>query len=227
MSKPTKTELRTVLASYMGARGLPTCVRLILIMICVSSGGLRQSNALYSQDVDLIVMTNSHTTEVLKNMLELGGGGDFYTRASKKVGATYRILYCKIPSLYATRYNRSTKVDILIPGIMSIPLLSTTAIVRIDGLPALPFFALLMLKVQGWSDHRKSDRSDYRLKQYQDVNDIDELLVIGQQGGKKFLSEVGQLPKDFLDVGYRLLGEYVTARGGHASWEVLGFEFSS
>jgi len=222
MSHPTKQEFRAIARKAVDIfqrNGLTTC--LFGGAACEMYGCTRTPN-----DVDLIVMTTSHTTESLKNILVLGGGGDFYLRPSKKIGATYKILYCKIPSSFSTsHYSRSSKVDILIPGILNIPLLSSTVIVRIDGLPVLPFFALLMLKVQGWSDHRKSDRSDYRLKQHQDVADVNQLLALGQRRGEDLHLSLSQLPLSFQEIGLQVVAEYVNIKGRRAVWENLGFEF--
>lgn len=173
-------------------------------------------------------MTNSYTTEYLKSLLVRDSTAEFYTRPSKKIGATYRLLFCRLPQTIFQTIRRSCKVDILIPGIMNIPSVPSSRILRSsDGLPVLPFFVLLMLKVQGWSDHRKSDRSDYRAKQHQDVQDIGELLSIGKQRKEDWRKASGWVPQEFSQHGCALISEYVAARGGKASWEELGFEFVS
>ena len=164
-------------------------------------------------------MTTSHSTELLKNML-VSGGNDFYTRPSKTIGATYRLLFCRLPSLYI---RRSCKVDVLIPGIMNIPHLPAARIVRNDGLPVLPFLVLLILKVQGWWDHRNSDRSDYRAKQHQDSSDVDAMLAIGKRRGEDFSLLRTWLSDDFTRHGQKIILEYIAMHGRREMWEVLGF----
>ncbi|TCD70778.1 hypothetical protein EIP91_001809 [Steccherinum ochraceum] len=215
----SKSEIRQIAqkaVTIFESAGLTCC--LFGGAACELNGCSRTPN-----DVDLIVMTSSYTTETLKNTLVAGGGGDFYTRPSKMIGATYRLLFCRIPtsSLFA---HKSCKVDILIPGIMNLPMLPTSSFVRIDNLPVLPFSALLLMKVQGWSDHRKSERSDYRLKQHQDAKDVNELLAIGKERGERLTPET--LPSDFWLAGMKLIVEYVNVKGGRMSWEELGLQFS-
>ena len=46
----------------------------------------------------------------------------------------------------------SSKVDILLPGVMHLPALPTSMITRISSLPLVPFPVLLLQKLQGWAD---------------------------------------------------------------------------
>ena len=95
------------------------------------------------------------------------GEGKFYTMPSVDPSATYRKLYYRLPAPEG-RF-RSCKVDILVPGTLSIPKLSRRRIERIRGIPVLPFCVLLILKIQGWRDHGKSLRLDQQAKHELDV----------------------------------------------------------
>ncbi|KAH8094710.1 hypothetical protein BXZ70DRAFT_355039 [Cristinia sonorae] len=151
------------------AQGLSSC-------LCGGTGcalyGMKNRSP---NDVDIVVMTYAHDTEELKRILVLHSPRSFQLRPSRKRGATYKILY------YTFHSYKSCKVDILIPGIMNIPDIPSRRIPIIDGLPAMTFMPLLLLKLQAWDDHRKSERIDYRMKQHTDARDIQELLKIARE----------------------------------------------
>lgn len=145
------------------------------------------------------MLTNSHTTDSLKSML-VRTDPDFYLRPSRKIGATYKILYCRVGIM------RSCKVDILTPGIMNIPPVPSPAQNRLtflSGIPVMPFIPLLLLKLQAWQDHRESTRSDYNMKQHTDVRDIQQLLKIGVRKGFQLRDASGWIGGSFLADGQR------------------------
>lgn len=172
------------------------------------------------QDVDIIVMTASFAQEELKQLLVQHPGSDFLLRPSRRIGATYTIVYCDLGD------ERFCKLDVLIPGILNIPSISSDRIVHIDGLPVLPFMALLLMKLQGWSDHRASGRSDMWEKQYVDVRDINQMLGIAASRGENVNNETW-LPKDFLDVARQRVVRFVEHFRQPARWERVGFEVAS
>lgn len=127
----------------------------------------------------------------------------------KTIGATYKILFCKLSGVRCSR-----KVDILIPGVLNIPLLPDTRLSTIDSIPILPLTVLLILKVRDWSFYAKSNRADVRTKQSHDIRDIDKLLVIGKNKGEDFSEAFGWLPQDFMSHAKKLIVEYVNVMSG-------------
>ena len=120
--------------------------------------------------------------------------------------------------------KRSCKVDVLVPGILNIPFVPTQHIVSLEDLPVMPLIALLLLKLQGWEDHRLSGRSDMQQKQYVDVRDIQQLLQIAAQRGET-VSDMTWLPHDFVDAGQKRLNRFLGNFRPTSShlWEIIGF----
>ena len=170
-------------------------------------------------------MTSRYDTEFLKNYLTRQDS-TFYTRAPKTPGATYRVLFAHLKPTYLSS-RRSCKVDILIPGILGIPKVPAERVRTIAGLPVMPMVPQLLLKVQGWSDHRASHRQDMQLKQYVDVGDIDELLAIAvAEGADVRAPENKWLPGSMTGVAPTRIWSY-TLRGSAKSkeqWKAIGFE---
>lgn len=164
----------------------------------------------------MIVMSNQYTPEVLKQLLVDNGKG-FYKRASKKIGATYTVLYCRLSG-----YRRSCKVDILIPGVLNIPLVDSWRIQHIDGLPVLPLFALLLMKLQGWVDHRASSRSDMQAKQYVDLRDLAQLVTIASNNGEH-IDNAQWLPESFLELAKQRVEDLIEATRQPTNWRRIGF----
>lgn len=179
-------------------------------------------NSRTPNDVDIVVMTNLYTTEYIKNMISRNPG--FYLRPSKKPGETYKVLYYRLqPNLLYDR--RSCKVDILIPGIMNIPHISSDRLVWKNTLPVLPILVLLLLKLQGWSDHRASTRSDMQQKQYVDIRDINQLVATAARSGEH-ISQAFWLPDTFLARGREHLSMYlrIVRPAVTTPWIEIGFD---
>jgi hypothetical protein len=173
----------------------------------------------------MVVATTMYTTEELKQLITRGDPSTFYLRPAKTPGATYKVLWAKLrPNLVYSR--RSCKVDILIPGTLNIPFVPPSLVPMIDELPVMPIISLLLLKLQGWEDHRNSTRSDMQHKQYMDIRDINQLLQIASQREARLEDELGWLPQEFVDTGRERLARYLqTIRPMHASrWAEIGFE---
>jgi hypothetical protein len=83
---------------------------------------------------------------------------------------------------------------------MNIPRIPSERIEHINGLPVMPFIPLLLLKMQAWEDHGEAAQLHLRLKQYDDVRDIKELLRI-QVAKERTKSHVGWLAEDFVNKG--------------------------
>ncbi|OBZ77050.1 hypothetical protein A0H81_02983 [Grifola frondosa] len=98
------------------------------------------------------------------------------------------------------RQRRACKVDILIPGVLNIPHVPDGQEDVINNLPVMPIMPLLLLKLQGWSDHRASPRADMQEKQYVDVEDIKELLAIAcELEQDAYQANLMWIPVEFLD----------------------------
>jgi len=210
---PTAQEIRTVArksVALLAEQGLSSC--LFGSSGCSLYGCTRKPN-----DVDIIVMTTEYSTEELKELIAVQPNTRFYLRGSKTVGATYKVLF------YSLGKKRSCKVDVLIPGVLNIPYISPDRIVHIDGLPVLPFIPLLLLKLQGWSDHRASAREDMRQKQYIDIRDLQQLLTIAAQKGEN-VGDVDQwLPASFMFAGRERIRRFVETYRQPEGWERIGF----
>ncbi|THH27671.1 hypothetical protein EUX98_g6512 [Antrodiella citrinella] len=174
------------------------------------------------QDVDLVVLTRSYDTEQLKHMLS-ARSTKFVLRPSRKRGATYKLLY------YQSVLFGSCKVDILIPGILHIPDIPPTRVVRTNELPVMPFMPLLLLKLQAWEHHRESVRWDYQDKQWVDIADIGKLLRIAQSRGEH-KSLVNWLSTDFIKMAEARVRRFVRAVPTYSAtpsadlWQRVGFE---
>jgi hypothetical protein len=166
-------------------------------------------------DVDIVVLDSTSTAEEIKRRL-VSVNPSFFLVSSTNPRNTYKILWY---NLGAQSYppSHACKVDILMPGgDLNIPSIPNQFINYCDlhgyGLvPVMPFIPLLLLKLQGWSDHRKSYRVDLRQKQYMDVCDINELLQLAVRDHKVDVRKGGWLPSSFVEMGKLRAGAFVTA----------------
>ncbi|KAI0658186.1 hypothetical protein C8Q70DRAFT_918106 [Cubamyces menziesii] len=178
-------------------------------------------------DIDLVVLTNLYGQETLKSML-VAADSSFYLVPSRNPRATYKVLWYR----NAATFSLSWKVDILLPGIMNIPNVPRDRIVSKSPhhIPLMPLMPHLLLKLQAWSDHRASHRSDQRFKQYTDVRDIDQLLDIALRRREHIRSaSLDWLPQSMITAAITRLRSFVVhAYGGDreraAKWRRLGFD---
>ncbi|KAF8813129.1 hypothetical protein BYT27DRAFT_7181711 [Phlegmacium glaucopus] len=77
----------------------------------------------------------------------------------------------------------SSKVDILLPGVMNLPALPTSILAQRSYLPLVPFPVLLLHKLQGWADHCAAKEARYRRKISVDVRDLEWCLNSGAMHG--------------------------------------------
>ncbi|PPR08024.1 hypothetical protein CVT24_010882 [Panaeolus cyanescens] len=107
----------------------------------------------------------------LKSLILSLNPRNFYLKLPRDPTAPYRILY------YRRAYQGvECKIDVLVPGIMHLPLIPPGREKRIDDIPCVPFALLLAHKLQGWDDHRKAEEAFQRRKQEQDAGDVKKLL---------------------------------------------------
>ncbi|KAI0783238.1 hypothetical protein C8Q75DRAFT_726389 [Abortiporus biennis] len=219
-TNPTAAEIREVASKAVkifSSNGLISC-------LCGGAGCSTYGVERIPSDVDIIVMNSQYTQEELKTLL-VRSNPTFYTRAPKTIGATYRVLFYRLPP-GVFRY-RSCKVDILLPGIMNIPFTPSHRIVYFSDVPVLPLIPLLLLKLQAWSDHRASTRAYFQMKQYTDVRDIAKLISIAVQRREHLDNEIDWLPATFVAAARERLTRYFIIvdpdREIRRGWSIIGF----
>ncbi|KAH8094705.1 hypothetical protein BXZ70DRAFT_354824 [Cristinia sonorae] len=181
---------------------------------CTLYGTTRTPN-----DVDILVLSTQYHTESLKQYIA-GQSSNFFLRDSQKIGATYKILYCRIGSA------QECKVDILTPGILNIPHIPTNRLLFSDKLPVMPIIPLLLLKLQTWANHCDSDMPGKRAKVPYDVQDVDQLLGIAISRDDEQMSQAATwLPAAFIQAGrnhaVRYLQESSTSKTAN-DWRSIG-----
>ncbi|KAF8057075.1 hypothetical protein FPV67DRAFT_1431039 [Lyophyllum atratum] len=167
------------------AHGFPSAI--FGSMACKLYGNGRIPN-----DVDLLVLPPpAHTLEglpptqeTLKDLLVASAPSQFVLKPARDPDATYRVLwFLPTPNAKPTPH-KATKVDILLPGVMHLPALSTARVFwrgpdPETRLPVFPFSVLLLQKLQGWDDHRKAEEERYLAKVDVDVTDLEWMLGMG------------------------------------------------
>ncbi|KAI0325837.1 hypothetical protein GY45DRAFT_1329788 [Cubamyces sp. BRFM 1775] len=174
-------------------------------------------------DIDLVVFTNQYDAEELKEIL-VEEDSDFYLVPSRNPRASYSVLWCRLRS--SGRRRRKCKVDILVPPTLNIPNVPGRRIKIISDLPVMPLIPLLLLKLQGWYDHRESHREDMQEKQYVDVDDISELLQIAIDRGQDVRQDnLGWLPERMREDAQGHVWDFVEEYPNMAdNWTMVGFD---
>lgn len=172
--------------------------------------------------MDLVVFTDEDP-EYLKQILT-SEEDNFFVVASSSPNADYKVLWYSLTT-FPEEPERVCKVDILTPGErLDIPDVPSDQIEYINRLPVMPLVPLLMLKLQGWSHHRDSDRPDMRDKQHVDVEDIEELLAISCDHDTT-ISSLGWLSNELIDAAQERVYDYVEEfRESALYWQSLGFQ---
>jgi hypothetical protein len=150
----------------------------------------------------------------------------YYLGQSKIPGANYQILYCRLPG-WATDKTRRVKVDILVPpSPLNLPAISASERCFIREIPVMPIFDLLVMKTQGWRDHRDSKRRDFRDKELNDVSDIIALLKRARYEKVSYLDEADKSrhSQEFISRARTLVNRFVRARGRIRQWRAIGFD---
>jgi hypothetical protein len=109
--------------------------------------------------------------------------------------------------------------------IPSVPL-SRITYTRIPGVPVMPLLAVLLLKLQGWTDHRDSEREDFQEKQFMDVDDIKETLsILRRVFPKETLKSESWMPSSFVNAAKWRVDEFVEAFPDTTEhWWFIGFD---
>jgi hypothetical protein len=173
-------------------------------------------------DIDIVVL-NGSDAEDIKAYLH-GANDRFSLVDSDNPRNTYKKLYYNI----SWRTGLQCKVDILTPGPeggLNIPKIPIRHVKYMGdpGIPVMPFLPLLILKVQGWYDHRRAARQDLRQKVPQDVQDITELLSMADRSDR--LRHFDWLDDGFIELAYTIIEDFCKKKPGSvASWNFLEFE---
>jgi len=199
--RPTKSEIEK--AAHATVTGLETCgfstCCLVGSAACMTYGMTRVPN-----DIDIVVLNTNSTQEEIKRRL-VSVDPLFFLIPSTNPRNTYKVLWYNLHPR-SSFPSHACKVDILIPGILNIPAvpkqLVTSSHIKGHGLvPVMPFIVMLLLKLQGWSDHRGSRWVNLQIKQYVDARDINELLQMVVRDGKFDVRKEGWLPASFVRDG--------------------------
>jgi hypothetical protein len=148
----------------------------------------------------------------------------YYLEQSRKRGATHQILYCRLPG-WASDETRRVKVDILVPPTINLPTSIASETYHISNIPVMPIFDLLVMKTQGWRDHRVSFRPDFRAKASADVSDIFALLESAKRQNVSYVDEAnkGRHSPEFMRHARTLVTKFVRIYGRPRPWRALGF----
>jgi len=185
-------------------------------------------------DLDILFLDTTDDEETIKRRL-VARNSSFYLVPSKKIGATYKVLWYdryRYGSLGVTKASAtSIKVDILRPPTMDIPAFDKRYITPIQApsrsitLPTAPLSLVLLLKLQAWSQHRTATEYYFSKEQYKDQRDLDCLVPIAARKGiqpkndaflpARFIAKAEQHIKQFLAV----YSESLTRAG----WVTMGF----
>jgi hypothetical protein len=133
------------------------------------------------------------------------------------------VLFCRLPGYRKER--RRVKVDILVPlkPRLWIPKILSEDTRLINNIPVMPLFDLLVMKMQGWRDHRASRREDSPAKVKADVTDIHALLVQARLRRISYRDEYRFHTRGFMNRARRLALGFMEICGGEREFQTLGF----
>ncbi|KAK0244927.1 hypothetical protein EDD85DRAFT_759753 [Armillaria nabsnona] len=133
-------------------------------------------NGRLPNDVDILISSHFCDPELLKELIVTTNPNCFYLVDAKTPGATWEVLWYRDRGPDG-KFDK-TKVDILTPGVLHLPMIFSEAIVEKQGLPVVPMSILLLHKLQGWRDNMESSEMRLWSKHDADVGDICSLLRI-------------------------------------------------
>ncbi|KAI9449166.1 hypothetical protein BJY52DRAFT_1308480 [Lactarius psammicola] len=176
-------------------------------------------------DIDIVVRYDGDPFSAAERIKEIIADEDdrYFLKPSRQRNATHKILICRLPGWHA--YGRSIKVDILVPPKLNLPKIDSFETPVISRIPVMPLFDLLVMKTQGWSDHRKSPREDFRAKEGADVADIDALLDRAMEENVSYQDESGAFrhSSEFMDLALTLARRFVRRHRRRGKWRAVGF----
>ena len=180
----------------------------------------------------MIVKTRT-SAETIKDSI-VSRDDRYYLVPSTNPQNTYQVLWFRLTAVDSERElvgratkERSCKVDILIPGTISIPWIPYDRIIRHDDRPSIPLtpiVTLIMLKLRGWADHKNDPRKDIREKLKRDEDDLEEMLTLAVNEWD-IRSTEDWWPWWFVSEGDKRIADFVKEwPGSKAYWNELGFD---
>ena len=175
-----------------------------------------------TQDIDIIVHDPYSNAERIKETI-VNADRRYFLKPSKRHKAMYKILTCRHPGWRA--YHRCAKVDILTSGTINLPTIFASDTPRINNIPIMPLFDLLVMKTQGWWHHRISQRKDFRAKVKTDVFDVDALLGRAEKEGVEHDDERAACRHtcEFMEWTLVLARRFVRRHRRRGKWKAIGF----
>jgi len=174
-------------------------------------------------DIDILVNT-SYDAEQIKEII-VDADDRYFLKRARRRSAQYKVLWCRLPG-WRTPHRRCVKVDILVPPCepLGLPEILASDTPVIENIPVMPLFDLLVLKTQGWWDHRVSPRKDLRAKEDGDVDDVDALLDRAVEEDVDYELVRGRHTSGFMHKALLLARRFVSVlRGRRGEWKAIGF----
>ncbi|KAH9054933.1 hypothetical protein EDB87DRAFT_1643881 [Lactarius vividus] len=176
-------------------------------------------------DIDIVVRYDGDTSaaaEMIKRAI-VDTDDRYFLKPPKRRNARYKILICRLPGWRA--HGRCVKIDILVPPTLGLPTIDESETPVIRRIPVMPLFDLLVMKTQGWWDHRTSPRRDLREKEEGDVVDVDALLDRAVQEKVSYRDESGAFRHsyEFMDYALVLARRFVRKHDRRRKWRAIGF----
>lgn len=193
---------------------------------CCFIGGMAcklytRGNSRQPKDLDILCLTPyPGGAEAIKRRL-CQEDDRFYTVRARNPGDWWNVLYWHTDS-DESGFERF-KIDILVPGVMDLPDIHPAYITRIDRLPCAPLPLLVLHKLQGWDERRRSPRADFRAKTPGDVRDIADLLQIANQLGLNITKPRSYITNAFRSISYSRVRKFCLKNPQYiSSWMGLG-----
>ncbi|PPQ79882.1 hypothetical protein CVT25_002938 [Psilocybe cyanescens] len=201
----------------------------IIACLVGSAAGSEHGITRTPNDVDILVLSGSETMNPaeIKNLLVSKDPRFFLEKPATNPNASYLVLKYRLASL--SQMNYCCHVDIFFPGMIHLPTIPPSYIFYSaqTALPIMPFFPILLHKIQAWIAHRASSKESARIKQSNDVQDIRELLALAVSAHKIKLDEQTWLPAWFLQEAVQGVVQYVQEHPETIPlWKESGFPMS-
>ena len=168
-----------------------------------------------------MIVLSTRDREDIKELFE-STDKRFYLVPSAHPSNAYQVLWFTLSD------ERACKVDILTPGVISIPDIPVECIMyqyTFPDIPIAPFLCLLLLKLRGWKDHLEDPRKYMNDKVPIDEDDIEELLELAVAEYAVHLRTEEWMPAWFVEEAKGRVADYVQRWPDTAdSWQEIGFE---
>ncbi|PPQ64282.1 hypothetical protein CVT26_002164 [Gymnopilus dilepis] len=187
-----------------------------------SAAGSEHGISRVPNDVDILALAHDLKQQDMKDLLVQKDSRFSLEKPASNPNASYFVLrYCiSGPS------EKFCHVDVFLPGMIHLPYIPPDRIVHSPstGLPVMPFFPVLLHKIQAWLTHRASPKEHARIKQVNDVQDIQELLDIAMASDKVKLEDHLWLPQWFREEAVESIPQFTAAYPETSdSWKGIGF----